>query len=235
MVQTAVIIAGGEGSRLKPLTNDIPKALAPIAGKPMLYWVIHWLKLQGIKNVVIGVAFKKEKIIDYLKENNNFGLNVQISVHTTEGGTAQGFKLAISRYVKDEDFLGMNCDELTNLNLGDMYRIHQKNNPLLTMALAPFHCRFSVVDVEDDCTVSGFRYGKRLRDTLVSIGIYIFNKKIVDLIPDTGSIEDLLFAKIAKDGKIAAYELAKDEAWISVNSIKDIQDAEAHLKSWGHL
>ena len=75
MLQTAVIIAGGEGSRLKPLSNNKPKAMVEINGHPMLYWTLRWLRFHGIKNVAIGVAYKKEKIISYMKANQNFGLN----------------------------------------------------------------------------------------------------------------------------------------------------------------
>jgi NDP-sugar pyrophosphorylase family protein len=235
MIQTAVIIAGGEGARLKPLTNDRPKAMVEISGKPMLYWIIHWLKSNGIKHLVIGVAYKKEKIIDYLKENKDFGLEVDISEHTLEGGTAQGFKLAISRFVKDEDFLGMNSDEITNLNFANFVKVHESKKPLVTMALAPFHCRFSVVSVCKDGAISGFKYGYKLKDVPVSIGIYILNKKILDLIPDTGSIEDLVFAKLAPQKKMASYILSGNEGWISVNDIKNVKEAEEHLKSWGKL
>lgn len=235
MIKTAVLIAGGAGTRLRPLTNDIPKALVPVGGKPLLYWTIKWLKSQGIENIVIGVAYKKEKIYEYMEENKNFGLNVKFSEHTVDGGTAQGFKLAISRHVTDEMFLAMNCDELTNLNLSKMEEAHKLNNKIVTMALAPFHCRFSVVDVGADKLITGFKYGHKLEDVLISIGIYIFNKKIVELIPDNGSIEDMVFAKLAKENKMSAYNLAENEAWISVNSIKDIKDAEDHLKLWGHI
>ena len=67
MLHTAVIIAGGEGSRLKPLSNNKPKAMVEINGRPMLYWALRWLKFHGVKNVVIGVAYKKGKILSAAK------------------------------------------------------------------------------------------------------------------------------------------------------------------------
>jgi len=232
MIQTAVIIAGGEGSRLKPLTDDKPKTLVEVAGKPMLQWIIEWLKDQGISHIVIGVAYKKEKIYEFLKKNNNFGLAVDVSEHTLNGGTAEGFHLAIKRFVKDEDFLAMNGDELTNLNLTNLVQQHNSLKPLITMAIAPFHCRFSVVKKDNSNKVTGFEYGPKLQEIPVSIGIYIFNSKISSLIPATGSIEDLVFTKLAKEGKIAAYMLSEKEDWISVNNAKDIQEAENKIKKW---
>ena len=167
-----------------------------------------------------------------MEKNNNFGLDVDFSEHTIEGGTAQGFKLAIDRFVKDENFLAMNGDELTNLQISNLVQRHDGLKPLITMAIAPFHCRFSVVKKGTDNKVTGFEYGPKLQDIPVSIGIYIFNSKLTNLIPATGSIEDLVFTKLAKEGKIAAYMLSEKEDWISVNNAKDIQEAENKIKNW---
>jgi len=226
MLHTAVIIAGGEGSRLKPLSNNKPKAMVEINGRPMLYWTLRWLKFHGVKNVVIGVAYKKGKILSYMKANKFFGLNAQFSVHTLEGGTAQGFRLAINRFVTDENFIAMNCDEVTNMNLTKLVRAHEKKQPLVTMALAPFYCRFSVVETTGDGFASGFKYGHMLPNAPVSIGIYVFNREIVNHIPDTGSIEHTVFTPLAKRRKIACYWLGADEQWISVNDVKNVREVE---------
>ena len=228
MLETAVIIAGGEGSRLKPLSNNKPKAMVEINGHPMLYWVLRWLKFHGVKNVVIGVAYKKEKILSYMKANNNFGLNAHFSVHTLDGGTAQGFKLAISRFVTDDNFIAMNCDEITNLNLPNLAKAHQAKKPIVTMALAPFYCRFSVVETRKDGFINGFKYGHILQNVPVSIGVYAFNRKILDHIPDTGSIEYAVFTPLAKKRKIAFYQLAADDQWISVNDVKNVREVEGN-------
>lgn len=225
-IETAVIIAGGEGSRLKPLSNNKPKALVEVNGRPMLYWIIRWLKHHGIKRLVIGVAFKKEKIFAFMRENNNFGLDAKFSVHTLEGGTAQGFKLAISRHVEDENFVAMNCDEVTNMDLGRLVRAHETKQPVVTMALAPFYCRFSVVETAGDGFIQGFTYGHMLEDVPVSIGIYVFNRGILRRIPDTGSIEHKVFAPLARKGQILGYRLGADEQWISVNDIKNVREVE---------
>jgi NDP-sugar pyrophosphorylase family protein len=200
--------------------------MVEINGHPMLYWVLRWLKFHGIENVVLGVAYKKEKILSYMKANNNFGLNAYFSVHTLEGGTAQGFKLAISRFVEDENFVAMNCDEVTNMNLGNLIQSHEARKPLVTMALAPFYCRFSVVETRTDGFINGFKYGHMLEDVPVSIGIYAFNRAILKHIPDTGSIEHAVFTPLAKKRKIACYRLTEAEQWISVNDIKNVREVQ---------
>lgn len=226
MIETAVIIAGGEGSRLKPLSNNKPKAMVEVNGRPMLYWIIRWLKAHGIKKLVLGVAYKKEKILAYMRANKNFGLTAQFSVHTLDGGTAQGFKLAISRFVEDENFVAMNCDEITNMNLGNLIAVHQAKRPLVTMALAPFYCRFSVVEAGKDDYIRGFEYGHMLQDVPISIGIYAFNRKILRQIPNTGSIEHAVFTPLARKRQIVAYRLGQEEQWISVNDIKNVREVE---------
>lgn len=235
MIKTAVIIAGGEGSRLMPMTAEKPKTLVEIGGKPILYWIIRWLKRNGIEHLVIGVAYKKEKIFEYMKANNNFGLKVDFSEHTVDGGTAQGFKLAVDRFVKEENFLALNSDEVTNVKLANVVDQHLSKKPLVTMILSPFYPRFATAEIKNGNEVVEFEYGRKISHALVSIGVYIFNLGISKYIPIQGNIEDLVFPKLAKEGRVHAYILGENEEWITINTIKDIKDAELKLKEWGEI
>ena len=233
MIKTAVIIAGGASMRLRPLTEDLPKTLMKINGQPILYWILAWLKKQNVNHVVIGVAYKKEKIYEYMKENNNFGMKVDFSEHTVEGGTAQAFKFAIDRFVDDEDFLAMNGDELTNLDIKKLYETHKNNNAKITIAMAPFHCKFSVLDVGENNKIIGFERDKRLKNVPVHIGINIFNKEVKNHIPATGNIEEIVFKEFAEgDLGIYGYMLGQDEQWMTINTQKDLEEANSFLTSW---
>jgi len=183
--------------------------------------------------LVLGVAYKKEKIFEFMKSNDNFGLEVEYS-EDRQGGTAQAFRLAIKDHVRDEDFIAMNGDELTNMDLRKMEKLHLQNKPVVTMALTPFKCRLSIVKIEGK-KVADLEYGKILEDVPVSIGVYAFNRSILDYLPEAGSIEDLTFKKLATEGKILAHMLQGKEEWITVNTQKDITEAEATMKSWGVL
>ena len=187
-MKTAVIIAGGRGERLKPLTDGKPKTLLPLNGEPILYWVVKWLKSYGVRKLVLGVAYKKEQIYSFFEQNSNFGLDVQFSEHSVEGGTAEGFKKAI-RFVSDDDFVAMNSDELTNMNLENLWDKHIKSGLPVTMALSHYNAKLSVVKVDSSDHVVSFEYGRKIKEILVSIGIYIFNKSIFEEIPEIGSIE----------------------------------------------
>jgi len=232
MIKTAIIIAGGESTRLKPLTDDKPKTMIKVAGKPILNWIISWLKKYGINHLVLAVGYKKEKIITFMEENKNFGMSVDYSEdRINNGGTAHAFKNAIETYVNDDNFIGMNSDEITDMDLSRLIDKHEKHKPLVTMGLSPFYCRFSVVKLEENVNITNFEYGEKLWSVPVSMGVYAFNKEVAGLIPETGSIEDQLFTSLAKQrkGKIIGDMLNQNETWVSVNTQKDIKEAEAFL------
>lgn len=212
---------------MHPFTEDMPKCMIPVQGKPLIYWIVSWLKYNGFKHIVMGVAYHKEVIIKYLKENPQ-GLKIDFSEHTVEGETGEGFRLAIIRFVKDEDFLAMNGDEITNLDLERLEEMHLKSKPVVTIAVAPMRSPFGVLDLEGDDIV-GFKEKTLLENMPVSIGVYIFNRKILSYIPDTGSIERAVFPILAQRRLLKACRLKPDELWLTINSIKDLSVAEAEF------
>ena len=228
-IETAVILVGGSGLRMRPFTEDIPKCMVPLQGKPLIHWIVSWLKSYGFKHIVMGVAYRKEVVIKYLTDNPQ-GLKIDFSEHTVEGETGEGFRLAISRFVKDEDFLAMNGDEITSLDLERLEALHLKNDPVATIAVAPMRSPFGVLELEGDDIV-GFKEKTLLENMPVSIGVYIFNRKILDYIPVTGSIERVVFPLLAQKRALKACILKPDESWLTVNSIKDLSIAEKELPS----
>jgi NDP-sugar pyrophosphorylase family protein len=168
-------------------------------------------------------------IINYLKENPQ-DLNIDFSEHTVEGETSEGFRLAITRFVNDENFLAMNGDELTNLNLERLEEMHLRNKPVATIAISPMRSPFGVLELEGDDIV-GFREKALLEDTLVSIGIYIFNHQILDYLPATGSIEKTVFPALASKRLLKACKLNRSESWLTINSVKDLSLAEKEFSS----
>ncbi len=219
--------------RMRPLTEDMPKCMVPLQGKPLIYWILNWLKSYGFKHVVLGVAYRKEVIINYLKENNQ-GLKIDFSEHTVEGETGEGFRLAISRFVNDEDFLAMNGDELTNLNIERLEEMHLKNKPVATIAVSPMRSPFGILEIIGDDIVD-FHEKVLLENTLVSIGVYIFNRQILGYIPTTGSIERTVFPVLAKKRLLKAFRLKPDESWLTINSVKELSVAEKEFASLRRL
>jgi NDP-sugar pyrophosphorylase family protein len=226
-LETAVILVGGSGLRMRPFTEDMPKCMIPLQGKPLIYWIVSWLKSYGFKHIVMGVAYHKEVVITYLKENPQ-GLKIDFSEHTVEGETGEGFRLAISRFVKDEDFLAMNGDEITSLDLLRLEELHLKSKSVATIAVAPMRSPFGVLQLDGDDIV-GFKEKTLLENMPVSIGVYVFNRKILSYIPETGSIERTVFPLLAEKRLLKACRLKPDELWLTINSVKDLSVAEAEF------
>jgi len=228
-IQTAVVLVGGAGLRMRPLTGDMPKCMIGLHGKPLIQWTLTWLKEYCFKHIVLGVAYRKKTIMNYIRENP-MGLNIDFSEHTVEGETGEGFRLAIERYVNDENFLGMNGDEFTNLNLQKLAEFHLKHKPIATLAVSPMKSPFGILEIDGD-DIIGFKEKPVLEDKLVSIGIYVFNRAILDYIPKRGSIEKTTFQFLAKNRLLKAYRLGKNERWLTINSIKDLSVAEKEFAS----
>ena len=223
-IETAVILVGGAGLRMRPFTEDMPKCMVPIKEKPLLHWTVSWLKSYGFKHLVMGVAYHKEVVINYLK-NNSQGLKIDFSEHTVEGETGEGFRLAISRFVKDEDFLAMNGDEITTLDLERLEELHLKNKPIATVSVAPMRSPFGILELKNDDVIS-FKEKPLVENMFVSIGVYIFNQKILNCIPENGSIEKTVFPLLAKERALKACRLKPEELWLTINSVKDLSVAE---------
>ena len=133
----AMIFAAGLGTRLKPMTDTIPKALVPIAGKPLLEHVILRLKEAGFDELIVNVHHFPDQIIDFLRANNNFGIRIEISderdVLLDTGGA---IRKAAWFFDDGKPFLVHNVDILSNLNLGDLYHQHLTTNPLATLVVS---------------------------------------------------------------------------------------------------
>ena len=133
----AMIFAAGLGSRLRPLTDNTPKALIPVGGKPMLEHVILKLKAAGFDQIVINIHHLGQQIVDFLKANNNFGIEIHISDESDYLlDTGGGIKKATSFLQGDEPFLVHNVDILSNVDLKKLYDTHVKNDPLVTLLVS---------------------------------------------------------------------------------------------------
>jgi NDP-sugar pyrophosphorylase family protein len=203
--------------------------MVPLCGKPLIYWTLTWLRDYGIEHAVLGVSYHKEAVINYVN-SNPLGLKVDFSEHTQEGETGEGFRLAIKRHVEDENFVAMNGDELTNLNLEKLVDFHLSQKGLATVAVSPMQSPFAVLEINGN-NITGFREKPLLEDTLVSSGIYVFNHEICKYLPVTGSIEKITFPLLAKEKLLKAYRLNSNERWLTVNCVKDLSIAEKEFTS----
>lgn len=133
----AMIFAAGMGTRLKPLTDEVPKALIPLNGKPMLEHIILKLKAAGFDRIIINVHHFGQQIIDFLSANNNFGIKIQISDERDYLlDTGGGIKKAAGFLQGKEPFLVHNVDIISNVDVKAIYDYHLANKPLATLLVS---------------------------------------------------------------------------------------------------
>lgn len=133
----AMILAAGMGARLKPLTDTTPKALIPVGGKPMIEHLILKLKSAGFDQIIVNVHHLGDQIIDFLNQNNNFGIDIKISDERDYLlDTGGAIKKAQSLFDNNEPFLVHNVDILSNVDLHKLYQIHVETNPLATLLVS---------------------------------------------------------------------------------------------------
>lgn len=223
------MLVGGSGLRMRPLTEDLPKCMIPLHGKPLIHWTLSWLKSYGFEHAVLGVSYCKDVVINYIRKNP-LGIRVDFSEHTIEGETGEGFRLAIERHVTDENFLAMNGDELTNLNINAFSEFHLAQKGIVTIAVSSMQSPFAVLEIKGNDIIE-FKEKPLLEDKLVSSGIYIFNQAIGDYLPAKGSIEKTAFPALATKRLLRAYRLKENERWLTVNCVKDLSIAETQFGS----
>jgi len=230
--ETAVILSGGEGVRLRPITSDLPKGLVRVGGKPLLQWVVEWLRENGVSNIVIGVAYLKDEIMEFLGDGSQFGVRIRYSVHSVEGGTGEGFRLAISRFVKDEIFVALNGDQITDLRLSPMIEDLEKNDALATIAVVHPRLPFGQLFVGKNGYCEGFSEKPILKDVFISSGIYVFNKEILKYLPTHGDVEKTTFPQLTQLKRLRAYR--HDGSFLTVNSLRELDEAEEQLRRQGN-
>ncbi len=228
IIKTAVILAGGKGTRLEEHTENLPKPLVPIAGKPILERMIEWLKKNGVENIILGVAYKKEMIKNYFENGKDLGVNIQYVEHDENGGTEDAFKTDIEKSkIQDENFYAMNGDQITNLDLRKLAKTHLKNNAIVTIATIKLRTNFGVINKNKKNQIIEFKEKGEVPDKIMNSGIYIFNKKIKNYLQG-GNIEEQAFRKLIKKGKI--YSHNHEGVWLTINDKKELKQADNFLR-----
>ncbi len=217
----AIILAGGKGTRLKPLTDYVPKPLIPINNKPLIEWQIRYLKKFGIENIVIGTGYKSKQIEDHLERKANFGLKIRFSIEKKPLGTGGAIKKA-AKMIHGNSFLVLNGDIITDIDIGQMYK--KKNS----IALVELKTKYGTVTIHDD-KITEFREKKSVPNVWMNAGIYHLDRSIVEKLPTNGAIEKTTFLKYAKEGKLHGIKF-RDSFWFSIDSHKDLEDCSETLQ-----
>jgi dTDP-glucose pyrophosphorylase len=219
-----VLMAGGLGSRLRPLTETTPKPLLQIGGRPLIEITITNLARQGFNRFLVAVNYKADMFRDFLADGKRLGVEVEYLEEHEKLGTAGALRLLPERPVSP--ILVMNGDILTNIDARHLLRFHGDNNAIATMCVREYQWQipYGVVQVQDGRLASINE--KPTRRELVSAGINVLSPKALELIPPSGPFDmpSLMEASTAAGSPPAIYPLR--EYWLDIGHLEDLKQAQ---------
>ena len=218
----ALILAGGRGKRLRPITDKIPKPLILINKMPLIERNIKYLKKFGINDIIVCSGYKSKQIENFLKKKKYFNCKIEFSIEKTPLGTGGAIKKAIKN-ISDDSFIVINGDIITNINLRKILK-----NPN-TIAANELKTKFGTMNIKNN-KILKFNEKKDVSNVWMNPGIYHLSKNIEKIIPRKGSLEGIVFPKMAKNKTLETIKF-KNALWFSIDSHKDIEECSKEIKS----
>lgn len=235
----ALLFAAGLGSRLKEYTRNRPKALVMLAGKPLLQHAVDYLKSHGIDDITINIHHFADQIIDFVRENRSFGIDIHISdERDLLLDTGGGLKKAAPLLRGNDPILIYNVDIITSLNLADLFSYHQQNQALATLAVRQRETsRYLMFD--QNLELAGWKNFSN-GETRISrensfqeanpfafSGIHIIQPQLIDLITEEGKFPIMdLYLRLARDYSIKAF-IDRSDLWMDLGKPDELMAAEA--------
>lgn len=205
MVRQAVILVGGEGTRLRPLTSLVPKPVLDVVDRPFLGHMLDWLARHGITEAVLCCGFRSETVVERLGTGSAHGVSLTYVHEPEPRGTAGALKFAEEHL--QERFLMLNGDVLTDLDLSAQIADHEAHGAVATLGLVPVEdpSNFGLVRLDDERNVTGFvekPKPEEIDTDLISAGCYVLDRSVVELIPadQNVSIEREVFPRLVGNG-----------------------------------
>ena len=232
-VNKALILAGGEGVKMRPFTYELPKTMLPVKGRPILEYQIDLLRDCDIREIYIAIGYLSGKIKEHFGDGSKFGVRIYYIEEKKNLGTGGAIKSAIP-YLSENPFVLFWGDELIDIDLWDLIGSHLEDNPIITMALTSTSdpTDYGAVKIQGDTLVEFKEKPKKAATIshLVSAGVYVVSPKIVDYMPTEKSlfsVEEEVFPKLIKENKVKGYLF--DGQWFDVGTPEIYQRA---IKEW---
>ena len=232
----AVVMAGGEGTRLRPMTANQPKPLLPVVNKPIMEHVLRLLKRHGFTETVVTVQFLAALVRNYFGDGEEIGMALSYATEEMPLGTAGSVKNAQDA-LRDERFLVISGDALTDIDLTDLVRFHKENGALVTIGLkrVPNPLEFGIIIIDDDGRVQRFlekpTWGQVFSDT-ANTGIYVMEPEVLDHVAAGESVDwsGDVFPKLLAEGA-PLYGYVADGYWEDVGTHESYLKAQADMLS----
>ncbi len=220
-----VLMVGGLGKRLRPLTENTPKPMLHVGGRPILQTIVEGFVNSGFTNITMCLGYKSEKIQDFFKNGDKFGAEIDYIVEDKRMGTAGA--LTLLNQDLDKPFFVMNGDLLTNINYANMLDFHEAQNSKATMCIREydFEVPFGVVNTDNEKIISIEE--KPIHSFCVNAGIYLLEPECINLIPDNEFYDmTSLFEKIISTGR-NTISFPLQEYWLDIGKASEYDQANA--------
>ncbi len=216
----AVILAGGKGKRLRPITDYMPKSMVPINNVPLIEWQINYLHSHQIIDIIICAGYKSDVLENFLGENQTGKFKVTISRETKPLGTAGAIK-KIQSMIDEDMFFVLNGDVITNI---DLARLAERPN---SIAAIPLRTKFGVLTIHEN-KITKFGEKSNISDIWMNAGIYCLSRSALKDMPRIGDLEKTLFPHYANQNKLNTIKF-NDAIWYSIDSFKDIEECASDI------
>lgn len=224
------ILAGGLGTRLRPLTEKLPKPMLEVGEKPILERIIEQFKEYGFVNFIISINYMGEVIEEYFKDGRDFNVNIQYVKEEKKLGTAGSIKLAEKKLNKP--FIVINGDILTGIDFDSFLNYHKENQYDITVGVRNYEMRvpYGVMVMENELIKS--LEEKPTYTFYINSGVYVLNKEVVDYIPYNKeyNMTDLIEDVIKDKGKCGTYSIT--EYWSDIGHMEDFKKANEDVKKF---
>ena len=217
----AIILCGGKGERLRPLTEQIPKPMVVIKKKPILYYIINHLKNNKINKFKIATGYKSEVVNDYLNKNHS-NLNIK-KIYSGDVDIIKRIQDAC-KYIKN-DFLILYGDTISNVNISDLQKFNKVRDQKSTITVWPMQSQFGLVDFDKKLRVISFKE-KPILDKYMNIGYFYFRRELINKINRYKSWE-IFLNDLVSERSINAFK--HNGIHITVNTIDELKEAEKNI------
>lgn len=225
-VKQAVILAGGQATRLRPYTDTRPKAMVEVADRPIIDYQLEWLADYGVEHVVVSCGYKAEVLREHL-EGRSTGVETTLLVEDEPLGRGGALRYAASGLRESaEPYYALNGDVLTWFPLDEFAAFHRGKGGMATLALAQYQTSWGIVDVTDDGAIEGFTQSPML-PFWINAGVYLFEHPATELLPARGDHESTTFPDLAAKGRLFGYRI--NGFWRGVDTVKDVKEASEEI------
>jgi NDP-sugar pyrophosphorylase family protein len=222
----AILLAGGNAERLGDAAQGRPKALVPIAGRPLAAYQVTLLASAGVERVIVSCAAGQEELFE--SELAGLGPEIVTAPESEPLGRGGGVRLAAQARKKSGPIYVLNGDELIHVDLAALLAAHRAHGGAATLTVAPLPTGFGVVELDEDDRVNGFDESPKLPHW-VHAGVDVFDEEAIARLPEKGDHERTTFPELAAEGKLFAFR--HEGVWLTVNTPKDLRVADEHVRT----